>query len=227
MAEEKGREPAGGDRPSRTRRAEVTRQALLVTAEALFASEGIEATSMRAIALAAGQSNVAAVQYHFGDKQTLLSEIFEWRAQMMEPRRREMAARAGAIETCSMRELLAIVFLPYLDMRDRDGRHVYARLLLEYLTLYGRFALQHPAEDTNRHDLIIADVLEEFYRRMGSLPEATMRLYLTMITTGFLSVICEHDLLRSRNMDTVALDALADQMLDFMAVALEEQGGKR
>jgi AcrR family transcriptional regulator len=223
MAERKG----GADRSPRTRRAEVTRQALLVTAEELFAREGIEATSMRAIALAAGQSNVAAVQYHFGDKQTLLSEIFEWRAQMMEPRRREMVANAGALAACDMRALLAIIFLPYLDMRGPDGRHVYARLLLEYLTLYGRFALLHPAEDANRHDLIIASALDEFYRRMGALPEATMRLYLTMITTGFLSVICEHDLLKSRKMDTMELDELADQMLDFMAVALEKQGGTR
>lgn len=223
MAERKG----GADRPSRTRRAEATRQALLVTAEELFASEGIEATSMRAIALAAGQSNVAAVQYHFGDKRTLLGEIFEWRAQMMEPRRREMVASAGAIAACDMRALLAIIFLPYLDMRGPDGRHVYARLLLEYLTLYGRFALRHPAEDSDRHDLIITGVLDEYYSRRGSLPEATMRLYLTMITTGFLGIICEHDLMRSRNREVAALDALADQMLDFMAVALEELGHRQ
>ncbi|SLK03363.1 TetR/AcrR family transcriptional regulator [Novosphingobium mathurense] len=212
---------AASERPPKTKRSEITRQVILEAAENLFANDGIEATSMRAVALAAGQSNVAAVQYHFGDKQTLLTEIFEWRVQLMEPRRQDMIRQFGSIETCTMRELLSIIFLPYLDMRNEAGAHVYARLLLEYLTLYGRFALQHPAEDPQRQDRAIGRALKEFDRRMDAHPAMARRLHLTMITTGFLGVISEYDLLKAKDRAEVPLEDLVVQMIEFSAIGLE------
>ncbi|CCA90914.1 MULTISPECIES: TetR/AcrR family transcriptional regulator [unclassified Novosphingobium] len=209
------------ERTPRTKRSEVTRQVILEAAENLFANDGIEATSMRAVALAAGQSNVAAVQYHFGDKQTLLAEIFEWRVQLMEPRRQDMIRQFGSIEGCTMSELLSVIFLPYLDMCNAAGAHVYARLLLEYLTLYGRFALQHPAEDPQRPDLAIARAINEFDRRMDAHPAVARRLHLTMITTGFLGVISEYDLLKAKGRAEVPLEDLVAQMIEFSAVGLE------
>ncbi len=52
-----------------------TRLRLLEIAETLFAREGIDKVSLRAVMLAAG-TNVAAIHYHFGSKADLLREIF-------------------------------------------------------------------------------------------------------------------------------------------------------
>jgi AcrR family transcriptional regulator len=58
---------------------EERRQAILDVAEALFAENGIAATSVRSILAAAG-ANVAAVHYHFGSKEKLVEEVFRRRA---------------------------------------------------------------------------------------------------------------------------------------------------
>ena len=59
---------------------EERRQAILDAAEALFAENGIAATSVRSILAAAG-ANVAAVHYHFGSKEKLVEGVFRRRAE--------------------------------------------------------------------------------------------------------------------------------------------------
>jgi len=51
-----------------------TRQRLLEAAAAVFAEQGFRCTTVRAIC-ARARANVAAVNYHFGDKQTLYREV--------------------------------------------------------------------------------------------------------------------------------------------------------
>jgi AcrR family transcriptional regulator len=55
-----------------------TRERVLDAAERLFAERGIEAVSIRDITRAAG-ANLAAINYHFGSKQELVTEIFSRR----------------------------------------------------------------------------------------------------------------------------------------------------
>ncbi len=69
-----------------------TRTRLLDAAEELFAEHGIEASSMRMITAAAA-ANLAAVNYHFGSKNALISEVF---ARRISPLNRERLARIEA-----------------------------------------------------------------------------------------------------------------------------------
>ena len=55
-----------------------TKSRILQTAEILFANEGIATTSLRRITAEAG-ANLAAVNYHFGNKQNLVHEVFRQR----------------------------------------------------------------------------------------------------------------------------------------------------
>jgi AcrR family transcriptional regulator len=64
-------------------RGEATREVILLTAERLFAERGIEAVPLRDIGVAAGQRNHVAVQYHFGDRETLVQAIAAYRAQFL------------------------------------------------------------------------------------------------------------------------------------------------
>ncbi|MFO7982053.1 MAG: TetR family transcriptional regulator, partial [Desulfuromonadales bacterium] len=55
-----------------------TKERILDAAEGLFAREGFHGTSLRAITTRAAV-NLAAVNYHFGSKDTLIEAVFERR----------------------------------------------------------------------------------------------------------------------------------------------------
>jgi AcrR family transcriptional regulator len=70
----------------RTRRpadADPTREKLLVAARRIFADRGYQAATIRQISIAAG-ANVAAVNYHFGDKLGLYTEVVRQAMQTAE-----------------------------------------------------------------------------------------------------------------------------------------------
>ncbi len=115
-------------------------QKVLETAEHLIALSGLEGASMRQISASAGYTNSNTVQYHFGDKYSLVDAILEWRCAELEERRnvllRELLQRTphpGAAE------LLKVIIDPILEVRDGDGRRIHAHLLLKIMYL-NRFA---------------------------------------------------------------------------------------
>lgn len=71
-----------------------TRIALLDAAERLFSQHGIEATSVRDIIKEAG-TNLGAINYHFGSKDSLALEVF---ARRIRPVNRERISRLDALE---------------------------------------------------------------------------------------------------------------------------------
>jgi AcrR family transcriptional regulator len=66
-----------------------TRERLLVTAEELFATRGLDAVSVRDITEAA-DANTAAINYHFGSKRGLIEAIVASRADALGRRRAEL-----------------------------------------------------------------------------------------------------------------------------------------
>lgn len=63
-------------------RSSSTREAILDAAERLFAQQGHDGTSMRQITRAAGV-NLAAVNYHFGSKETLIQAVLKRRLAVL------------------------------------------------------------------------------------------------------------------------------------------------
>ena len=66
-----------------------TKDRLLDAAEELFSSRGIDATSLRAITIAA-EVNLAAVNYHFGSKDGLVKTVFLRRLEPLNNERLEL-----------------------------------------------------------------------------------------------------------------------------------------
>jgi AcrR family transcriptional regulator len=73
-----------------------TREAIMQTAERLFAERGLEGVSLREIATASGQRNNNAAQYHFGDRDGLIKAIYAYRAYELNEHRLAAIAGLGA-----------------------------------------------------------------------------------------------------------------------------------
>lgn len=123
--------------PPATRRP-VTRQktpALIVeVAEALWGERGLDGVSLREISLAAGLSNPASVQYHFGGKDALIWAIFSSRLPAIDARRALLFAHCdGQERPADMRTLLDCLFRPLAEQRNAAGRPGYAAFLRQVL----------------------------------------------------------------------------------------------
>src|SRR3546814_19195870 len=88
----------------------------------------MDAVSLRQIAIAAGQGNTAAVQYHFGSKEGLLEAIFQHRLPAIDQRRKALIETLAPQQRTQARRLLKIIFQPIWEIRHAQGRPTYAPL---------------------------------------------------------------------------------------------------
>ncbi|TCJ31825.1 MULTISPECIES: TetR/AcrR family transcriptional regulator [unclassified Parafrankia] len=131
-----GARPGGRDRLNS--KGMTTRQIILERAEQLFAERGIAAVPLRDIGLAAGQKNNAAVQYHFGDRESLLKAIISYRASVSERVRAEILADLIAKgEPPQVRDLVK-GFILSLASHLEDGNY-YLAFLSRYIIEYGGY----------------------------------------------------------------------------------------
>ncbi|WP_157219821.1 TetR/AcrR family transcriptional regulator [Flavisphingomonas formosensis] len=112
-------------------RGAAARDAIIDAAEALFGEYGIDRVSLRQISTAAGGANNFAVQYHFGDRETLIRAVFEKRLPEIERMREAMFAKAEAEQRLGDPRMVAeILFRPSVEIRNGAGKRSYAAFLL-------------------------------------------------------------------------------------------------
>jgi AcrR family transcriptional regulator len=97
-----------------------TKQQILNAAKSLFAREGYQATSMRAITRSAGV-NLAAVNYHFGSKEALLEAIFE---EHLKPRNEVRLKRLKEIRDKARRQKQRPAILDILSAFVEQAPHL-------------------------------------------------------------------------------------------------------
>jgi AcrR family transcriptional regulator len=107
-----------------------TKTNLLDAAEHLFAHEGVDRASLRAITQAAG-ANLAAVHYHFGSKEALVREVLARRLSPLNKRRIELLDRVEAgPRDPAVAEIVRAFVQPTLEMVQRErGGHAFARFI--------------------------------------------------------------------------------------------------
>jgi len=118
-----------------------TRRRLLTAAERLFAEQGYANTSVRELTQAA-QVNLASVNYHFGGKLNLYTELFRQTLVELRERRAAWIEAALARPDASLETLLRAFCEGFVDPLLEDGR---GRRLME---LYGR-EMQEPLLPAN------------------------------------------------------------------------------
>lgn len=89
------------------------RQALLDSAEELFATFGVDAVSNRRIAEHAGNANHSAVNYHFGSRDELVRATLTRYTDDTRHRRGQLAALLGP--DSGLRDLLSCMIIPFTD----------------------------------------------------------------------------------------------------------------
>ncbi len=128
-----------------------TRSRILDAAELLFVEHGLDATSMRMITARAGV-NLAAVNYHFGTKDSLIQEVFRRRLTELNRRRLaeldrlEAAAGGGRIKPS---RILEAFFGPALELASdtENGGSTFMQLLGRTYTEPNAFVRQFLAEE--------------------------------------------------------------------------------
>jgi AcrR family transcriptional regulator len=99
---------------------EATRIKLITVAEAMFAERGIAAVSLNEIRLAAGQSNAAVVNYHFGSKADLIKAILHDRLERIDEDRGRLLDQAlSGDQPVALRRILEALILPQMGSIER------------------------------------------------------------------------------------------------------------
>lgn len=99
-----------------TRRGDATRERIVDVAERLYAARGVGGVSLREIRIEAGQRNVSALQFHFGDRDGLLRAIAERHLPRIDAVQETIAAQladtAASDEGTRVRQHLAVLVRP-------------------------------------------------------------------------------------------------------------------
>src|SRR5512138_1669857 len=118
-----------------------TKDRILDAAERLFAERGYDGTSLRAITAAAG-ANLAAVNYHFRSKESLMRALFSRRLGALNRERLELLRRleveaAGA--PVPVERLVRVLLEPPLRLGNRHGASGFGLLLGRMYSAPGGF----------------------------------------------------------------------------------------
>jgi AcrR family transcriptional regulator len=98
-----------------------TKERLLSAAEQLFAEHGFAATSLRQLT-ACADVNIAAVNYHFGSKENLITEVFRRRFDELTARRMQLLQAAVEADPTDLDAILAAFIRPAMEIgMDGEG----------------------------------------------------------------------------------------------------------
>ena len=206
---------------------QITKERILNEAEALFAKNGYDAVSVREITTAA-RCNLAAVNYHFGNKQKLYLEVFRarWvpRARRVQAYFRESLASQDTVSTPAVAQALAEAFLkgPLSD----DERQRQSQLMIRELI-----------QPTEAFELLAGEVLRPFFKELADtlrpfMPEGLGNEGLMLNVLSMFSMVIYFNFARivvsritGREYDAAFKDRLVEQIVEFSLNGLG--GGKR
>ena len=143
-----------------------TRRSLIDAAERLFARGGVASPSLREVARLAGARNVAAVQYHFGDRDGLVNAILDKHLATVDAERHRLLDDYEAGRTSGLHALAAALVRPYArKLDDADGGpeflQVYADLLNRAQPLIEPGALDDPDKSLYRWRRLVDPLIDD------------------------------------------------------------------
>jgi AcrR family transcriptional regulator len=207
--------PANRYRPGARQRGEDTSRRILEAALALFAAEGFDSASTRAIAEQAGV-NLPAIQYYFGSKEGLynaaIAHIGEQAEQAIAPitARVQQAldngtpSRAELIKLlCEMANALVTLFLDD-SLPERESRSMFvSRVEVEHT------AALDPLNEVMRR-LVLTPSGALVGRLLGRPAEDQQVVLRTLMILGQAKIFCSRSVVRALGWDTVGEGRVAE-----------------
>lgn len=183
------------------------KQRLVLTAERLFATKGLDGVPLRQIGVETGMANRSAVQYHFGSKDSLVEAILVNRLESLTQRRQLLLARAPGDD---VRRIVEAQLLPWIELAEDE--QCYYMPFLDELLRSG-----HPL------DMLPADHLateHAYYKRLGALIEEVPQP-LRDVRINQASLVCLHSCADRHRMRTAGSSVVpyglhVSQLLDTL-----------
>jgi AcrR family transcriptional regulator len=195
-----------------------TKTRILNAAEKLFGQNGFAATSLRDIT-AEAQANLAAVNYHFQSKDSLIDAVIERRLGPVNQRRLELLEMAGAQP--NLEQVLVAFLAPMMDLDVVSGIPLMGRILSSPDLFLERVYKRHLATIATR----FADALQ---RILPDLP-AEERFWRLQFMAGSISHVLAlaKVLPHMRGEPDVPLDqsALLARLVTFLAAGFRAPAG--
>ncbi len=202
-----------------------TKQLILDSAEYLFANKGFRGTSMRAITGRA-RVNIAAVNYHFGSKKTLLEAVIKRRIYPLNQIRRtklenvrESARKKG--KKPDVKDVLYAFIQPTLQFRETEPG------AKDFVTFIGR-SFADP--DNTVRKVFVQFIKPMFQLLIKSMSEALpdlsyeiifWRLQFTMGGMFHTLHMCNDINLGHMNIDKLDTDALIDMIIPYVTAGMK------
>lgn len=199
---------------------EATRIKLIEVAETMFADRGIAAVSLNEIRLAAGQSNAAAVNYHFGSKENLLKAILEDRLERIDgDRGRILDEAVEGNQPIELKGLLEALVLPQVSSIKRGERHV--ELVAQLLF--------HGYGEPGGHAWILADpaltkhgqrLNQLIWQQLSHLPEAVSAARLRFVYISCLNALADHQRQLATAADAPPTEMFVSDLIDSLTAII-------
>lgn len=212
--EEVNRPPASRDRANS--RGDATRLRLLFMAEELFAERGIAVVPLRDIGIAAGQKNNAVVQYHFGDRESLIREIIVHRAATSEAHRVEWLADLLEDGQPQVGDLVR-VFVHPLAAHLEDGNH--------YLAFMSRYIIERGGylglESSGVPSATVHTLRSLLGRLLPDLAPEVLEERWTMMQTNTVHTLARYQVLMKSGKLGSPIEVLLDDVVAYHTAGIE------
>lgn len=165
------------------------RQAILNSAEELFALHGLDAVSNRRIAEHAGNSNHSAVSYHFGGRDELVQALINRYVEPALNRRQEMVAALG--DTPTLHDLTACSVLPWMESVSQSGTTPYtSRFIVQLRAVPSALKL---VLKSFRPDSELLELFDSARAELAHVPSQAIKARAMMMQYMIFSVCAEYE----------------------------------
>jgi AcrR family transcriptional regulator len=204
----------------RNRQGAETRRQLVKIAERLFADEGVEAVSIRAVNAAAKQG-AASVHYHFGSKDKLVEAVVvEHGSRVTERINERVRDLAVQPEPPTARQLVELIADPFLELLERERvRGLRWVKIIAQLTLADDPMLTHlTAQTTNA-------VLEQVFRAYPDVDPDRLRMRWDVAGRTLIQMLAQVDHV-SPGRGPEAVRGFVADLVDFVAGGVDAIRGE-